>query len=305
VLADNPVTVLGDESYEGYEPFREWLASFMTKRGVPSTRDNVLTVAGYREGLALVCRTLLESDHAVAFENPTSTANISLLRSIGATVYGIPMTSSGIDVDELDRLAAKFKVGLMCVRSMFHDPTGVVIAQDAREAVLNIDSLCRLLFPDTRTGWIVGSRDLVSRLSSVKRVMDLRSRIVMESACYEFCRAGYLLNHVRRMRKVHQRRRQAMLDALERYMPKTVAWHVAEGRLTVWLTLPRRTDSQVIYEKAREAGVLVTPGRVFFVDGGGQRNLRLTYGSVDESRLDGAIGVLGRLSGALVRRASS
>ena len=68
-----------------------------------------------------------------------------------------------------------------------------------------------------------------------------------------------------------------MLAALETEMPPGTRWTRPQGGLFVWLTLPEGQDAEALVEAAVAGGVAYVPGASFFVDGTGDRTMRLTF----------------------------
>jgi 2-aminoadipate transaminase len=52
------------------------------------------------------------------------------------------------------------------------------------------------------------------------------------------------------------------------------------------LTLPDGVSATTLLPRAMERGVAFTPGEAFFVEGGGERTLRLSFSSVPSARID-------------------
>jgi DNA-binding transcriptional MocR family regulator len=86
-----------------------------------------------------------------------------------------------------------------------------------------------------------------------------------------------------------------MLAALERAMPADTRWTRPGGGFFSWLTLPEAGDAELLAKRAVEAGVGIVPGSVFFADGRGGSNVRLSFSLVDESAIDEGIQKLAEL----------
>ena len=69
-------------------------------------------------------------------------------------------------------------------------------------------------------------------------------------------------------------------------VPEGVTWTEAEGGFSLLLTLPVGMDSGTLLPAAIARGVAFTPGRPFFVDGGGERTLRLSFSALPARRID-------------------
>jgi DNA-binding transcriptional MocR family regulator len=71
-------------------------------------------------------------------------------------------------------------------------------------------------------------------------------------------------------------------------MPAGVSWTHAEGGFFSWLTLPG-SDANELAELAAKAGVGIVPGSLFYPDGRGRENVRLSFSMVEESLIDDGV----------------
>ena len=69
-------------------------------------------------------------------------------------------------------------------------------------------------------------------------------------------------------------------------MPSEVTWTEPQGGFSLLVTLPPGMDAGALLPQAVERGVAFTPGAPFFVDGGGERTLRLSFSSVAAGRIE-------------------
>jgi DNA-binding transcriptional MocR family regulator len=80
-----------------------------------------------------------------------------------------------------------------------------------------------------------------------------------------------------------------MLAARERYMPAGTRWTSPKGGFFAWWTLPGGGDAADLARRAVERGVAVVPGSLFFADGSGGDNVRLSFSLVDAAQIDDGI----------------
>ncbi len=71
-----------------------------------------------------------------------------------------------------------------------------------------------------RLGWMLLPSWLAWQLISTKAIEDGGSEVVGQLALCDFIERGELDRHVRRMRLRYQRRRDALLQALARWLPQ-------------------------------------------------------------------------------------
>ena len=136
---------------------------------------------------------------------------------------------------------------------------------------------------------------MIERLVALKQVADCGSSPLVQEGLQRFLETGGLDRHLEQVRPVYRRRRDAMLDALDRHFPAGVDWSRPTGGLFLWVGLPAGLDSNELFLAAREQGVLLSRGGLFHVAGGGRETLRLAYGGVDEQAITKGIETLGEL----------
>jgi DNA-binding transcriptional MocR family regulator len=117
-------------------------------------------------------------------------------------------------------------------------------------------------------------------------VSDFHTSALIQAAIYHFCRRRLLDRHMERMRIEYRRRRDILVEALQRYCPAGVTWTRPQGGFSLLLTLPPRLDTQSLLADAAGAGVLYTPGNLFYADGGGRNQLRLSFSEVPAQRIE-------------------
>jgi DNA-binding transcriptional MocR family regulator len=93
-----------------------------------------------------------------------------------------------------------------------------------------------------------------------------------------------------------------VLDALRRRMSEDVAWTEPEGGFSLLVTLPDGLDAGALLPRAIERGVAYTPGAAFWVDGSGERTLRLSFSSVPAAKIDEGVRRLGDVVRAARKR---
>ena len=124
-----------------------------------------------------------------------------------------------------------------------------------------------------------------------KQATDLcTSKLTQHLAAQYILRNG-LENHLEEIRPIYREKRDAMIDALERYMPKDagITWTEPEGGLFVWMRLPEGIDTTDMLQEAIKHNVAYVPGTSSYVDGGGQNTMRLSFSLATPETIDEGI----------------
>ncbi|NNE23407.1 MAG: PLP-dependent aminotransferase family protein [Rhizobiales bacterium] len=153
----------------------------------------------------------------------------------------------------------------------------------------------KTMVPGLRVGWVCAARPLIEKLVLIKQASDLHSASLNQVVMHEVAK-DIFDDQLGRIRAAYQERRDAMLAALEAYMPGGVTWHRPEGGMFVWLTLPEGWDAkQLLARSIAEARVAFVPGGAFFADGSGANTARLSFSLADPKMIDEGISRLGKL----------
>jgi GntR family transcriptional regulator/MocR family aminotransferase len=309
----------------GYPPLRRYLAAHLLRFGVEARPEEILIVNGSQQGFDLVARTLLDPGDVVVIEQPSYPRAIQVFRSFGAELAPVPVTPAGLSVPHLERLLERQTPKLLYCQPSAHNPTGLTMALGVRQRLLEVaarhrvpiledgfdgtlffgerlpgplkamdpaglvvyvGTFSKILFPGLRLGWIVAPAALIERLELAKQLADIHTSPLLQAAVYHFCERRLLDRHQARARREYARRRAALLDALGRLMPPGVTWTATEGGFSLLLTLPEGIETAALLPRAQARGVTFTPGEAFFVAGGGERALRLSFSAVAPGQIE-------------------
>lgn len=144
--------------------------------------------------------------------------------------------------------------------------------------VVRMGSFSKSLAPGLRLGWLTSGRKLVQRFAD-GGLLDSGGGINHFTALVvaELCTSGDYDKQVARARTLYRTQRDALLTALRDQLPPGCSWYVPGGGFFVWLTLPSGVRSADLLASAERAGVSFLPGERFFLDGGGEQQMRLSF----------------------------
>jgi 2-aminoadipate transaminase len=118
-----------------YMPLREWLADYMTRRGVKSGPENILITNGCQHGLAIMSRLFLNPGDTAVIEQITFIGIEHVTGGRGMTLRPIPTDyHTGADMAALETaLSAEPRPRLIILIPDFHNPLGVSITPEKRQ----------------------------------------------------------------------------------------------------------------------------------------------------------------------------
>lgn len=166
--------------------------------------------------------------------------------------------------------------------------------------------------PGLKLGFTAMPGDLLEAVLHQKGNHDFGSSSLAQHIAFESLRDASYFSHVARLRRSYREKRDAMLTALDRYIPGDagITWTRPHGGLYVWMTLPEHVDTSrngKMFEVALEAGVVYVPGDYCSQPevGGAlpKHQLRLSFGQVAEEQIEPGIELLaGVIRGQLASR---
>ncbi|HVQ74743.1 MAG TPA: PLP-dependent aminotransferase family protein [Candidatus Binatia bacterium] len=163
-------------------------------------------------------------------------------------------------------------------------PPAPLKAMDPAGVVIYVGTFSKILFPGLRLGWVVAAPELIERLETAKELADIHTSPLLQAAVHRFCERHLLERHQARVLREYTERRARLLGALDRLMPPGVTWSIPRGGFCLVVTVPG--DASVLLARALARGVAFVPGNAFFVDGGGERMLRLSFSSVTPAEIE-------------------
>lgn len=157
--------------------------------------------------------------------------------------------------------------------------------------VIRLGTFSKSVAPGLRVGFMTADAPTVSRfvdgglLDSGGGIGHFSGLVVSE-----YFQAGDYVRDVERLRAAYRKRRDRMLGALERHMPKGTRWTRPAGGYFIWVTLPPGHDTRELQPVAVEHGIGFAHGRTFFGDArGGAESLRLAFSRYPPATLERAI----------------
>jgi 2-aminoadipate transaminase len=318
---------------QGLAGTRDALAARLESlQGSRPADTELLVTSGGIEALELVAKSFLDTGDTVVVEGPTYVGAIMAFRSFEADVVAVPLDEDGLDVDALEAtLAGGLRPKLLYTIPDHQNPAGVTLAAERRRALVELARLhgflivedvayrelgfdgtappslwslgpdvvvqagttSKTFFPGVRLGWAAGPAEVVAQLVSAKQNTDQCSGALGQRLFEEYARRGWIDEQLELSRELYARKGGRLLAALAREMPAGVEWTRPQGGFFSWLTVPG--DAAEIARRAADEGVAVVPGALFYPDGRGTTNIRLSFSMVDEELIDVGIARLAAL----------
>lgn len=184
---------------------------------------------------------------------------------------------------------------------------------DTDQRVIYLGSFAKSCFPGARVGFLVADQPVVDtagrrtlladELSTVKSMLTVNTSPISQAVIGGMLvAAGGSLRAANREKIAFYRGNlRGLLDALDRHLPEPVRstrgirWNVPNGGFFAVVDVPFDADEKLLEISAREYGVLWTPMRFFYSEGGGARAIRLSCSWLTPAEIDDGVARLARL----------
>ncbi|MCC2593827.1 PLP-dependent aminotransferase family protein [Tessaracoccus sp. OS52] len=143
--------------------------------------------------------------------------------------------------------------------------------------VIYLGSFSKTFAPGFRVGWVLAPHAVREKLVLAQESATLCPPVFSQFAISNYLEESDWRGQIVVYRDMYRQRRDAMLEALDDFMPPGCTWTRPKGGFFVWVTMPEGVDSQVMLPRGVDARVAFVPGSAFYADGQGARNVRLSY----------------------------
>ncbi|MEZ0318903.1 MAG: PLP-dependent aminotransferase family protein [Pyrobaculum sp.] len=151
-------------------------------------------------------------------------------------------------------------------------------ALDKSDRVIYLSTASKIFAPGFRLGWVIANEEVIRWFYLAKQSLNLNTSNFVQYIFLEGLRRNVVLKNLPRVRDLYKRKRDAMLTALETYMPQGVSWTRPSGGMFIWLTAPPHVDTRELLKTAvTQYKVAFVPGHGFFVDESVKNAMRLNF----------------------------
>jgi 2-aminoadipate transaminase len=152
-------------------------------------------------------------------------------------------------------------------------------ARGAGHLAVFASSFSKIVAPGLRVGYGVLPGHLAGAVTEAALETYVSPPTWPQAVVHEFLAAGFLPEHLARVRVMLRERYDALAGGLEAGLPGQARWPVPDGGYFLWLELPGGLRSDDLLAECERAGVTFAPGSGFFFGGGGERYARLCFSS--------------------------
>ncbi len=319
----------------GTASLRESVCEMVGRKGISASPDDVLILTGSTQGMDLVTKTFLNDGDVILTEGPTFLGALQTFRTYRVEPIGVAVDDDGMVMEDLEEKLIATKAKVIYTIPTFQNPTGRTLPLERRkrmlelakkygalimeddpysdlrysgapvptirslddlgDTVIYLGSFSKVISPGLRVGFAIADGKIVRKLIIAKQGTDLHTSNLSQAIVDKYIRLGKLYPHIEECRSFYVRQRDAMLDAIKKYLPKNLRYTQPDGGIFIWASMAEGEQAIELFKKSVEACVAFVPGEYFYPDLSGKNTFRLNFSMCSPETIDEGIKRLGQL----------
>ncbi len=282
-----PVRQLDYDAAAGSSALREAISVHVRRsRAVNCDASQVIVVNGSQQALDLVARILnreglnpakLPKDAGVVFVTPSHQFPTGAILPLVRRLALLDWARSKNAVVVKDDYDGEFRYE--------GQPLESLPGLDTEGRVIYIGTFSRTVFSALRIGYLIVPKSLVLAFTSAKWLCDRHTATLEQETLAEFISTGMYERHLRRVRRRNAAHREALLDAIRKYLGDRVEV-TGEGAGTHVVLWPRKRISEnTVIQKAASRGVGIYGISRYFLTRPLRSGLMLGYSCLREEEI--------------------
>ncbi len=318
----------------------EILKKILPRRGIEARPDEILVTAGSRQALYILFELLADRATKIAVEEPGNGSVRQMLQRRGVRMIHQPVDQDGLVVNAsldgcrvvyvtpshqrptaatlsmerrqqlLAMAAAKDFVVIEddfeCETNHLDDAYPAMRGLEGGDRVIYVADLSRVLAPGIGLGFIVASAEVIAQARRLRALVSRHPPLNNQRTAALFLALGHYDSTMLRLGRVFRERLLALRDALNHYLPQSIAIAPVRGGTTYWVRGPAGLSVHDLAREAEARGVLVEPVDRYYAAGiPPEPVFRLGVTGIPAARIRDGIAILAEviraLSGSLPR----
>ena len=293
---------------------------------IDCTAEDILITSGSQQGLEFAGKIFINSGDTVLCESPTYLGALNAFNAYGPNYIDIPTDHQGIIPEELEKILEKnSNVKFIYVIPDFQNPSGnswsiarrkhfmeiverynipvvednpygdlrfegeilpSLKSMDKKGLVIFLGTFSKIFCPGFRVGWVIANPEILEAFIKIKQGADLHTSSIGQREINTYFEMYSIDDHIAKIKDVYRKRRNVMMGAIDKYMPKGVHYDKPEGGMFLWLSLPENINSQEVFVEAVKRDVAFVPGTPFFAKIKKNNFLRMNFSAMPEDLIE-------------------
>lgn len=302
------------------------------KNGIKTDASNILVTSGSQQGLDYSARVFVNPGDVIILESPSYLGALNAFKACEPKFVSIPTDDNGMIMEELEKvLATTERVKMIYVIPDFQNPSGrtwplerrqkfmeivnkyeipviednpygelryegesmpALKSLDTKGLVVFLGTFSKILAPGYRLGWVCAEGEILKKYNFMAQAAALQASTEAQLVVSKFIDMFDLDEHVKTIKDCYRKRRDVMIQTMEREFPPEAKFTHPNGGLFTWIELPDYINTKEMAAQCLERNVAYVPGEGFFPDGGHDNCIRLNYSCMSEEKIERGMKIL-------------
>lgn len=313
-----------------------------TKNGIKTDASHILVTSGSQQGLDYSARVFCDKGDVIIIESPSYLGALNAFKACEPNFVAIPTDENGMIMEELEKvLATTDNVKMIYVIPDFQNPSGrtwpierrqqfmeivnkyeipvvednpygelrfegenmpALKSMDTKGLVVFLGTFSKILAPGYRLGWVCADGEILAKYNFMAQAAALQASTEAQLVVSKFIDMYDLDEHVAAIKDCYRKRRDVMLETMQKEFPPEAKFTFPNGGLFTWVELPDYIDTKEMAKQCLERNVAYVPGDGFFPDAGHNNCLRLNYSCMPEEKIVKGMTILGEVIKANIKK---
>ena len=307
----------------------------LAKNNIHTDKDHILVTSGSQQGLDFSARVFLNPGDVVLLESPSYLGAVNAFKACEPKFIEVPTDDGGMIMEELEKiLATTERVKMIYVIPDFQNPTGrtwdldrrhkfmeiinryeipviednpygelrfegeympALKSLDTKGLVIYLGTFSKILAPGYRLGWVCADGEILQKYNFLAQAASLQSSTEAQLVVSKFIDMYDLDEHVAAIKECYRKRRDVMIETMEKEFPPEAKFTHPNGGLFTWVELPEYINTNEMAKQCLARNVAYVPGDGFFPDAGHNNCIRLNYSCMPEEKIVQGMTILGEV----------
>jgi GntR family transcriptional regulator / MocR family aminotransferase len=332
VLRDLGSEALGHGDPQGASALRSAISDYLNlERGGQARADNILILTSAQQAFALCAILLCDRGDEIFVENPGYGAARGVFESAGLKLTPTPVDAGGLRFDQLSQ--SPRRGSLLYLTPSHQYPTGVTLnferrlgviewanchqawiieddydgefhydgrpvaciqGLDSNKRTLYVGTFSKSTFPGLRIAYMVLPENLVEAMTSARSLIDGYVSTLNQLTLARFIDGGHFGRHVQKMRRLYRARRDALAQAMDKYLAGVATFIVPQGGLQGVCVLTGEISEADSIRAAAQSGLQLNSLSQLFIREPAEKGWLLGFGALSPTEIEEAVSRLAK-----------